>query len=124
MGVLLMAGAQPLCELFPPCLQVSYAIGVAQPLSVHVDTYGTGTIPDREILQAVLKNFDFRPGEHLFLEPCIKHTWLSLLGSPYLLDLLHSLVLCACIVGAASPLYAPKRMLFSRPCCTALVSEC
>ncbi len=44
-------------------LQVSYAIGVAQPLSVHVDTYGTGAIPDKEILQAVLKNFDFRPGD-------------------------------------------------------------
>ena len=43
-------------------MQVSYAIGVAQPLSVHVDTYGTGSIPDKEILQAVLKNFDFRPG--------------------------------------------------------------
>ena len=42
--------------------QVSYAIGVAQPLSVHVDTYGTGTIPDAEILEAILKNFDFRPG--------------------------------------------------------------
>ena len=48
-------------------LQVSYAIGVAQPLSVHVDTYGTGTIPDKEILQAVLKNFDFRPGDFLLL---------------------------------------------------------
>ncbi len=45
-------------------MQVSYAIGVAQPLSVHVDTYGTGNIPDKQILQAVLKNFDFRPGEH------------------------------------------------------------
>ena len=43
-------------------VQVSYAIGVAQPLSVHVDTYGTGTIPDREILAKVLKAFDFRPG--------------------------------------------------------------
>ena len=42
--------------------QVSYAIGVAQPLSVHVDTYGTGTIPDKQILAAVLKKFDFRPG--------------------------------------------------------------
>jgi S-adenosylmethionine synthetase len=41
---------------------VSYAIGVAQPLSVHVDTYGTGTIPDADILEAILKNFDFRPG--------------------------------------------------------------
>ena len=43
-------------------LQVSYAIGVAQPLSVHVDTYGTGTIPDQEILAKVLDKFDFRPG--------------------------------------------------------------
>ena len=43
-------------------MQVSYAIGVAQPLSVHVDSYGTGSVPDKEILQAVLKNFDFRPG--------------------------------------------------------------
>jgi len=42
--------------------QVSYAIGVAQPLSVHVDTYGTGSIPDKQILAAVLKKFDFRPG--------------------------------------------------------------
>lgn len=43
-------------------VQVSYAIGVAQPLSVHVDTYGTGKIPDKEILAKVLKAFDFRPG--------------------------------------------------------------
>ena len=46
-------------------MQVSYAIGVAQPLSVHIDTYGTGTIPDKDILQAVLKNLDFRPGKFL-----------------------------------------------------------
>ena len=45
------------------CLvQISYAIGVAQPLSVYVDTYGTGSLPDKEILAAVLKAFDFRPG--------------------------------------------------------------
>ena len=50
------------------CLQVSYAIGVAQPLSVHVDTYGTGKKPDKEILAAVLRAFDFRPGEAPF--PC------------------------------------------------------
>lgn len=46
------------------CLvQISYAIGVAQPLSVHVDTYGTGSKPDKAILAAVLKAFDFRPGQ-------------------------------------------------------------
>jgi S-adenosylmethionine synthetase len=36
------------------CLvQVSYAIGVPEPLSVFVDTYGTGTIPDADILAKV-----------------------------------------------------------------------
>lgn len=43
-------------------VQVSYAIGVAKPLSVHVDTYGTGKKTDAEILAIVLKNFDLRPG--------------------------------------------------------------
>jgi len=43
-------------------IQVSYAIGLPEPLSVFVDTYGTGTIPDSEILAKVEKNFDFRPG--------------------------------------------------------------
>merc|ERR1719181_971978 len=42
--------------------QVSYAIGVPEPLSVFVDTYGTGKIPDSEILAKVKKAFDFRPG--------------------------------------------------------------
>ena len=45
------------------CLvQVSYAIGVPEPLSVFVDTYGTGVKPDSEILDIIKKNFDFRPG--------------------------------------------------------------
>ena len=45
------------------CLvQVSYAIGVAEPLSVFVDTYGTGVKSDAEILEIVKKNFDLRPG--------------------------------------------------------------
>ncbi|GBG63481.1 hypothetical protein CBR_g38099 [Chara braunii] len=45
------------------CLvQVSYAIGVAEPLSVFVDTYGTGKIADGEILEIIKENFDFRPG--------------------------------------------------------------
>ncbi len=49
----------------PPlrCLfQVSYAIGVTEPLSIYVDTYGTGAKDDAEILAIVKKNFDFRPG--------------------------------------------------------------
>ncbi|KAI7725036.1 hypothetical protein M8C21_029807 [Ambrosia artemisiifolia] len=43
-------------------VQVSYAIGVAEPLSVFVDTYKTGTIPDSDILALIKENFDFRPG--------------------------------------------------------------
>eukprot|EP01089_Gocevia_fonbrunei_P023032 TRINITY_DN953_c0_g1_i1.p1 TRINITY_DN953_c0_g1~~TRINITY_DN953_c0_g1_i1.p1 ORF type:complete len:386 (-),score=120.01 TRINITY_DN953_c0_g1_i1:98-1255(-) len=43
-------------------VQVSYAIGVAEPLSIHVDTYGTGSKSDDEILDIVKKNFDLRPG--------------------------------------------------------------
>merc|ERR1719379_623545 len=42
--------------------QVSYAIGVPEPLSVFVDTYGTDKIPDSEILDKVKAAFDFRPG--------------------------------------------------------------
>jgi len=45
------------------CLfQVGYAIAVAEPLSVNVDTYGTGTKSDKEILAIIKKNFDMRPG--------------------------------------------------------------
>lgn len=45
------------------CLvQVSYAIGVAEPLSLHVDSYGTGSKSDAELKKIVEKNFDLRPG--------------------------------------------------------------
>lgn len=43
-------------------IQLSYAIGVAEPLSIYVDTYGTGKIPEEEILSIIKKNFDLRPG--------------------------------------------------------------
>jgi len=43
-------------------VQVSYAIGVAHPLSVFVDTYGTGVKGDKEIAEIVKNNFDLRPG--------------------------------------------------------------
>jgi S-adenosylmethionine synthetase len=42
-------------------VQVSYAIGVAKPLSVMVDTFGTGKISDEKITELVLKHFDMRP---------------------------------------------------------------
>jgi S-adenosylmethionine synthetase len=43
-------------------VQVSYAIGIAKPLSVFIDSYGTGTKSDKELLEIVNKNFDLRPG--------------------------------------------------------------
>jgi S-adenosylmethionine synthetase len=42
-------------------VQIAYAIGVAQPVSVMVNTYGTGRLPDDKILELVYKNFDMRP---------------------------------------------------------------
>ena len=43
-------------------IQVSYAIGVAEPLSIFIDTYGTGKKPDSELLKIINNNFDLRPG--------------------------------------------------------------
>lgn len=43
-------------------IQIAYAIGRAAPLTVNINTYGTGTVPDDRLRQAVLKVFDFRPG--------------------------------------------------------------
>ncbi len=43
-------------------IQVAYAIGVAHPLSVNVETFGTGRIPDDKIAELVNQNFDLRPG--------------------------------------------------------------
>jgi S-adenosylmethionine synthetase len=42
-------------------LQVSYAIGVAKPISLMVETYGTGKVSDEVILELVYKHFDLRP---------------------------------------------------------------
>lgn len=42
-------------------LQVSYAIGMARPLSLAVETYGTGKVPDEVIEQLIRKHFDLRP---------------------------------------------------------------
>lgn len=42
--------------------QVSYAIGVAQPLSVSIFHYGTSQKSEKELLEIVTKNFDLRPG--------------------------------------------------------------
>jgi S-adenosylmethionine synthetase len=53
---IIAAGLAEQCEI-----QISYAIGVAQPISVLVNTFETGKLPDEEILELVKKNFDMRP---------------------------------------------------------------
>ncbi|KPK11151.1 MAG: S-adenosylmethionine synthetase [Acidithiobacillales bacterium SG8_45] len=50
------AGLADRCEI-----QVAYAIGVAQPVSIHVDTFGTGRVADSEIAKWVRELFDLRP---------------------------------------------------------------
>ena len=50
------SGLADRCEI-----QVSYAIGVARPLSVMVDTFGTGKLSDGQIADIILKEFDLRP---------------------------------------------------------------
>jgi len=42
-------------------VQLAYAIGVANPVSVSVDTFGTGKIPDEKIVELIRKHFDLRP---------------------------------------------------------------
>ncbi|MBC7216820.1 MAG: methionine adenosyltransferase [Candidatus Caldatribacterium sp.] len=51
------AGLADRCEF-----QVAYAIGVARPVSMAVNTFGTGKIPDEKILEVVKEVFDLRPG--------------------------------------------------------------
>lgn len=51
------AGIADRCEI-----QLSYAIGVAKPLSINVETFGTGKIADEKIAAIVGENFDLRPG--------------------------------------------------------------
>jgi len=50
------AGLADKCEI-----QVAYAIGVAQPVSILVDSFGTSKIPEEKIVELVRKHFDFRP---------------------------------------------------------------
>ena len=50
------AGLADRCEI-----QIAYAIGVAKPVSIHVETFGTGRIPDVRIVELVRQHFDLRP---------------------------------------------------------------
>ena len=50
------AGLAKKCEV-----QVAYAIGVAEPVSIMIETFGTGRLPDHEIAKIVRRHFDLRP---------------------------------------------------------------
>ena len=50
------AGIAKKCEI-----QLSYAIGVAQPTSIMIDTFGTGKISEEKLVDIVRENFDLRP---------------------------------------------------------------
>lgn len=50
------AGIAKKCEL-----QLAYAIGLAEPVSIMVDTFGTGTVSDEKLAEIVKKVFDFTP---------------------------------------------------------------
>ena len=50
------AGLAKKCEI-----QLSYAIGVAHPTSIMIDTFGTGKLPDEKLVEIIRENFDFRP---------------------------------------------------------------
>jgi S-adenosylmethionine synthetase len=52
------AGLAAKCEV-----QFAYAIGHPQPVSVHIDTFGTHTVPEENIERAVLKTFSFKPAD-------------------------------------------------------------
>lgn len=53
---LVAAGIADRCEI-----QISYAIGIAEPTSIHVETFGTGKISNQEIIRLIRENFDLRP---------------------------------------------------------------
>jgi S-adenosylmethionine synthetase len=53
---LVAAGIANQCEI-----QLSYAIGVAQPTSIMVNTFGTGNVPEERIVEIIRKYFDLRP---------------------------------------------------------------
>ncbi len=67
------AGLAKRCEV-----QVAYAIGVAKPVSVKIDTFGTGTVSDEVLAAAVDKVFDLRPKAIIdrldLLKPIYRHT--------------------------------------------------
>ncbi|KTC77069.1 methionine adenosyltransferase [Legionella brunensis] len=67
------AGIADKCEI-----QVSYAIGIAEPTSISINTYGTGRLPDAEIIDLINTHFDLTPqgiiDHHELLQPIYRKT--------------------------------------------------
>ena len=67
------AGLARKCEI-----QLSYAIGVAHPTSIQVETFGTGKLSDQKLTEIVRENFDLRPAGIIKMldlrRPIYKHT--------------------------------------------------
>ncbi|HBQ64127.1 MAG TPA: methionine adenosyltransferase, partial [Clostridiales bacterium] len=53
---LVAAGVATRCEI-----QLAYAIGVAHPISIRVDSFGTSSLSEEQLIQLVTRHFDFRP---------------------------------------------------------------
>lgn len=70
---LVAAGIADKCEI-----QVSYAIGIAQPTSIHVETFGTGRLDDMAIIELIQMHFDLTPqgiiDHHDLLRPIYRQT--------------------------------------------------
>ena len=72
---LVAAGLADECEV-----ALAYAIGVAQPVSVQVSTFGTGKLPEDELGRLVRKHFDLSPDgiirmPHLPADSCLRSLW-------------------------------------------------
>ena len=72
-AVVVAAGLAQRCEV-----QLAYAIGVAEPVSVSVDTFGTNKISEEEISGLIRKNFEMKPGRFVktlnLLRPIFRKT--------------------------------------------------
>jgi S-adenosylmethionine synthetase len=69
-------------------VQLSYAIGVAKPLSIYIDSYGTGKKSDEELVEIIQKNWDLRPGimgNLFFLSRAVSHVLILIFQSKSLI---------------------------------------
>ena len=73
------AGIADRCEI-----QLAYAIGVAKPLSVNVETFGTGRIPPDQIADLIDEHFDLRPGA-IIRDLQLRRYGFQLLGATFVL---------------------------------------